>query len=94
MDEQDNIFKRIFGEKYYDDSRRLDDELLKIQEKYQLWFEQNNGEYEDGTKKSILDNRVLYNNGMEVIFKIDLENIPQTISTEIDEKFNEIFNQE
>ena len=94
MTDQYSTFRKIFGNEYSDNSEILDVELLKIQEKYKVWFEKNNGEHEDGSKKTILDYRVLYNNSNEVIFKMDYESIPQEIYNDINHSFNEIFKKE
>jgi|GEM_PF-1692008 len=94
MSDNHDTFRKIFGNKHSDSSDKFDIELLKIQEKYKIWFENNNGEHEDGSQKTILDHRTVYITDLGVGYKIDFENIPREILNNIDYIFNELFKEE
>ncbi|MFE2860995.1 hypothetical protein [Sphingobacterium multivorum] len=87
----DNILDKAFGAGYSEANEKLDSELLKIQEKYSTWFDENLKEDEYGEKHNILYYKFVYYNPPMVSFNITIDNLPDHIRHECHEKFKESF---
>lgn len=87
----DNILDKVFGAGYTEKGKKLNAELLKIQEKYKSWFDKNLKEDEFGEKNDITYYKILRTDAQGHSFSLTIDNLPEEIWVECNQKFKEIY---